>query len=279
MNTPSKDLIVCADDFAASEAVSRGIADLALSGRISATSVMALSPRWRHDAAMLKGVRGQLDVGLHLDWTSEFALQAGHGGTLPTVMLKAMLGRLSERDAVPVIERQLDAFEAHWQAAPDHVDGHQHVQQFAGIREALVEVLARRYSLSKPYLRVSRMAAGEAGLKGRVITMMGANAIETIAECRGFIGSGSLFGVYDFTQRQRTYAQWMAHWLASISPNAILMCHPARAVEAGDPIGPARAWEYDYLAGSEYSDALARAGVRLVRGQGHLKSRRDQHPQ
>jgi predicted glycoside hydrolase/deacetylase ChbG (UPF0249 family) len=31
-----------------------------------------------------------------------------------------------------VIERQLDAFEAHWKAPPDYVDGHQHVQQIDG---------------------------------------------------------------------------------------------------------------------------------------------------
>ena len=71
----------------------------------------------------------------------------------------------------------------HWQAPPDYVDGHQHLQQFDGIRQSLVEVLLHRYGpqSAKPYLRISRAPEGTVGLKSRVIAWMGANALETIA--------------------------------------------------------------------------------------------------
>ncbi|MEO7954299.1 MAG: ChbG/HpnK family deacetylase, partial [Polaromonas sp.] len=125
-----KRLILCADDFALNAPVSEGIAALARAGRLSATSAMVLSPRWAADAALLRELRGQIDIGLHLDWTSGFARAAGHGMSLSAAMLKAVLGGFDQAAARTVIARQLDAFESVWQAPPDHIDGHQHVQQF-----------------------------------------------------------------------------------------------------------------------------------------------------
>ena len=95
-----------------------------------------------------------MDVGLHLDWTSAFAVAAGHGQPLPALMARAALGGLRANAVRTAVERQLDAFEAQWQAPPDHIDGHQHVQQFRGIREALVEAVQRRYPVQPPWLRV-----------------------------------------------------------------------------------------------------------------------------
>ena len=92
-------------------------------GRISATSAMVLSPRWAADAPLLQDLRGQLDVGLHLDWTSDFAVAAGYGLSLGRAMAKALMGGFNRDAARVVIERQLDAFEAAWKAPPDHVDG------------------------------------------------------------------------------------------------------------------------------------------------------------
>ena len=86
-----KPLIVCADDFAVHESASLGIARLAAQGRISATSAMVLSPRWVRDAALLQDLRGRIDVGLHLDWTSDFARAAGHGLGLRAAMRRPMM--------------------------------------------------------------------------------------------------------------------------------------------------------------------------------------------
>ena len=74
-----KGVILCADDFALNGSVSLGIARLVAMGRISATSAMVLSPRWPKDVALLQPLRERIDVGLHLDWTSAFAVAAGHG--------------------------------------------------------------------------------------------------------------------------------------------------------------------------------------------------------
>lgn len=281
-----KGVILCADDFAVHEPASHGIALLAAMGRLSATSVMVLSPRWPDDVALLRGLHGQLDVGLHLDWTSEFALAAGHGMSLGAAMLRSALGGFNQKAARAVIERQLDAFETHWKAPPDYVDGHQHVQQFAGIREALVAALVSRYGHTDqggtgaqvkqngaasdrqplPYLRISRVPAGTADLKSRIIATMGAGAIENIASNAGLTGAVGLLGIDNFAGSRSRYTQLMDGWLNAAPTGSIIMCHPALSPEPGDVICAARAQVFAYLMSDDFPAAVARAGVGLVRG-------------
>lgn len=87
-----KPLVMCADDFACNAAASDGIAALAEHGRLTATSAMVLSPRWPEDVPRLRDVRHRIDVGLHLDWTSPFAVAAGHGCGLAVAMARSVLG-------------------------------------------------------------------------------------------------------------------------------------------------------------------------------------------
>ena len=262
-----KRLILCADDFAVNQAASLGIAALARAGRISATSAMVLSPRWREDAALLQDLRGRIDVGLHLDWTSAFAHAAGHGVSLKGAMFKAVLGGFDPAAARAVIERQLDAFEAVWQAPPDHIDGHQHVQQFAGIRQALVAAVQERYAIkTRAYFRLSTCTKADKSLKSAIISRLGAAALARLASAAGIACAPALSGIYDFSGGAQRYARLMDHWLHGAPEGAILMCHPAAWAEAGDEIGAARAWEYAYLASDAFPQALTRAGVTLSQG-------------
>lgn len=88
---PIKEVVLCADDYAFNAPVSQGIVALAVLGRLSATSVMSLSPRWAEDVVALRDVRERLDVGVHLDWTSSFAFEAGHGSGGTEVRLRSAL--------------------------------------------------------------------------------------------------------------------------------------------------------------------------------------------
>ena len=261
-----KRLTVCADDFAANELISNGIAQLAALGRISATSAMVLSPRWAVDAALLQGVRGRIDVGLHLDWTSAFARAAGHGLSLKGAMLKAVLGGFDQAAARTVIAHQLDVFEAVWQGPPDHIDGHQHVQQFNGIRQALVAEVAQRYApTDRPYLRLSTPAPSDKSLKAAIISGLGAAPLAALAGQAGISCAPALSGIYDFTGGAVRYAALMEHWLHEAPGGAIIMCHPAVQASADDELGAARVWEYSYLASDAFLQALARAAVTLAR--------------
>lgn len=269
----ARPIVVCADDFALNAAVSHGIAALVAQRRLSATSAMVLSPRWPQDVALLQPLRGQVDIGLHLDWTSAFAIAAGHGLPLGRLMAGAALGRLRAQAVRTVVERQLDAFEAHWQAPPDHIDGHQHVQQFRGIREALVEAVQRRYPQKPSWLRVSQAPAGQRDLKARTIAAWGAQALVRQADRVRVPHSALLSGIYDFSGGQAAYARRMARWLQQAPAGTVLMCHPADGVGADDTIGPARAWEHAYLASDAFAQALADADVRLARGNALFTAR------
>lgn len=260
-----KRLVLCADDFAVHAPASLGIAWLAAMGRLSATSVMVLSPRWGQDVALLRELRGRIDVGLHLDWTSDFARREGHGMSLRMAMLRGAVGGFDQKVARAVIERQLDAFEAQWKAPPDHVDGHQHVQQFAGIREALVQVLSSRYRGAAPYLRISRAPPGQADVKSRIISGMGARALEMRANKVQMTGAKALSGIYDFDGDGMRFARRMAGWLQTSPAGSVIMCHPAQGLAPQDAIGAARVREFDYLAGPAFPAALAKAHVTLAR--------------
>lgn len=262
-----KSLILNADDFAFNAAVSRGIISLARQGRLTATSAMTLSPRWVKDAPALAELRGQIDVGLHLDWTSMFAASAGHGKSLPKAMLRAVLGGFDQSKASVAIERQLDAFEHVWKSPPSHIDGHQHVQQFAGIREALADVMSKRYIGTKPYLRISESKVGSVDLKTKIIAGLGANAIKSIAANAMITTANGLFGIYNFKGDATYYAQLMQSWLSTAPQGAIIMCHPAQGLadvgDAADDIEAARRWEFEYLASEGFMRELVSYSVTL----------------
>ena len=265
-----KPLVLCADDYAQSAGISAAIRRLADMGRLTATSAKVLSPRWPQDAAALAPLRGRIDVGLHLDWTSPFAQARGHGMGLPQTMRRALFGGFDRAAARAEIDRQLDAFEAAWGAPPDHVDGHQHVQQFAGIREALVDSLRQRYGggATAPWLRLSRPPAGQRDLKARIIAAFGANALETIAGRADLPRATALSGIYDFRGDADAYAGHMARWLKDSDAGTVLMCHPGDADEAAadDPIAPAREREAQFLASARFAEQLAQHHIQLVKG-------------
>jgi chitin disaccharide deacetylase len=244
----ARDVLLCADDFAYNVACSQAIAQLAETGKIHATSVMVLSPRWAQDVTWLRPLRGRISVGLHLDWTSAFALDTGHGMALGSAMLRAVTGGFSVPKARAVMAQQLDQFETHWGAAPDHIDGHQHVQQFAGIREALVQEVVQRYPQSPPWLRISNPIIEEKSIKAFVMRSLGATQLKALAEQAGIPCRPFLSGIYDFRGGPAQYRQRLAGWLAAAPKGTVIMCHPATHAEPGDSIGRARAWEYDVLA-------------------------------
>jgi predicted glycoside hydrolase/deacetylase ChbG (UPF0249 family) len=264
-----KRLVLCADDFAMSAPVSQAIARLAQTGRISATSAMVLSPRWREDAALLHELRGHVDVGLHLDWTSDFAIACGHGHSLGQIMLRSVLpqvlGGLQAAAVSAEIERQLDAFESVWQAPPDHIDGHQHVQQFGTIRQALLQVMAKRYAGRQPYLRVSRPPPGPTDLKGRVMGAWGSSALVKEAAAQHIPTAPALSGIYDLFDESVDYAGLMNTWLASVPEGTLIMCHPGLSAQV-DAHAYARVAEWQHLSSETFSAQLAQHGVRLERG-------------
>jgi predicted glycoside hydrolase/deacetylase ChbG (UPF0249 family) len=166
------------------------------------------------------------------------------------------------------IHQQLDLFERHLGATPDHVDGHQHVHQFPVIRDALMRVLSRRYTTGhRPWLRVSRATGQKADLKAQVITAMGAKALERLALIHGFAHSSHLSGIYDFKGNAIQYRDQLHQWLKDLPKGTVLMCHPAKGIHAQSLTPMASVWEHEVLCGEALPDLLASTGTELSRGQ------------
>lgn len=164
-------LIVCADDYGLTAGVSRGIRDLLERRRISATSVMAASDRWPREAAALRAVAGDANIGLHITLTEQVPLGRlpiyAPGGRFPPLgaAFKAgMLRRLPLDEIRSEIERQFESFCVHYGRSPAHIDGHHHIHQLPGVREIVVE-MAR--GMGAPvWVRVSRDALGTVFRRG-----------------------------------------------------------------------------------------------------------------
>jgi len=62
-------IVLCADDFALSDGVSRAIVALADAGRISATGAMTNRPHWRAWSHEIAGHAARIDIGVHLNLT------------------------------------------------------------------------------------------------------------------------------------------------------------------------------------------------------------------
>ena len=266
-------LTLCADDFAYRPQISAGIIELARNNRINATSVMSLSPFWPEHAAQLRELKNKLSVGLHIDLTSEFAIHTGLTASLPMAMFKSLLHLWSTADIKRSIEQQLNSFEACWQSAPDHIDGHQHIQQFPQWRDALFEVLYQRYTNHKPWLRISKVL--QSGFKPCLITAMGANALQSRASQLAWPVRSPLSGVYDFKGNINTYRLQMQNWLANLPRHnqSVLMCHPALPADGFkpesmhanhyDPLQASRSWEFLYLNSTDFCNDLELADTSL----------------
>jgi predicted glycoside hydrolase/deacetylase ChbG (UPF0249 family) len=251
-------LLVCADDFGYSDAVDSGIAQLVATGRVSATSCLTSSPRWLTAAPLARSLRDRADLGLHLDLT-EFARLAG----LPRLLLTARLGLLDRRQIAERISTQLARFEDTIGAAPDYVDGHQHVHQLPAVATPLLEELQRRYAGRLPWVRVSLPVGRD--FKSRLIAATGAAALRRALDLAGFRRTRRLLGVYDFGATP-PYAQRFAAWLGMVQPGDALMVHPAATALASDALGAAREREFAALRSPQAGELLAAAHVFPARG-------------
>ncbi|HQQ70207.1 MAG TPA: ChbG/HpnK family deacetylase [Alicycliphilus sp.] len=259
-------ITLCADDFALHPLVDEAVVQLAQAGRLSATSCMSTAPRWRAAAPQLLPLRGRIQLGLH------FNLTEGHGGahaahSLGQVLAAAYLRRLAPAQLRDAWRRQLDAFEDAIGGAPDFIDGHQHVHQLPGVREALLAELQQRYAgRAMPWVR-STVPAGSLWRdpKAAVIAALGGWQATRLLRRAGVPMNRGFGGVYGFdAPSAEAYGARMQAWLAQARDGSLLMCHPAAAEVPGDAIGAQRPVEFAYLMSEAFARDLRQQGCRLL---------------
>lgn len=255
-------LILCADDYALTEGVSRAVGELAAARRLSATSVMVTTPHWPAAAARLRVHRSRLAIGLHLNLTLGRPIgpmpRLAPTGALPkrnTLILRALLGIISSAEIAEEIGRQLDAFETGLGFPPDHIDGHEHVHVLSGVRQPLLDVVARRYPGVKPLIRDPsdrwQATAARAYSPRAKAAVVAALALRfSAAARRQGIPTNAGFSGFSHFDPAKPYEQELADAMLALGPCHILMCHPGHpdAELAGvDPVVDRRRMEYDAL--------------------------------
>lgn len=257
-------LVICADDYGISPAVSLGIRQLAERGRISATGAMTCMPGWASEAPALRPLTDRIEVGLHFTLTDQQPLTAmpilAPHGRFPSIgaLIKASLAHMIPLEEVTEeLTFQLNAFEAHFGRPPDFIDGHQHIHLLPGIRSAVLHQFHHRLDPTQCWLRdcsdrpLALMRRGQA-VKAGIVAALG-YGLTKAAHDRGIAVNDGFTGFYDGSVT--TLAERFPTLLKGVRDRSLLMVHPGHvdaALEAVDSLIGPRQREWDFLS----SDAL-----------------------
>jgi predicted glycoside hydrolase/deacetylase ChbG (UPF0249 family) len=277
-----KTVTLCADDFALNEAVSRGIIELAESGRLSAVSCMSASRHWREHAKWLAPLHDRIDIGLHLTLTGLAPLgpmpQLAAEGTLPAlgkVLADGVMHRLPRQEIAAELRRQMNAFIEQAGRVPDFIDGHQHVHLLPGVRETVFELWEEYLQPGRGYLRscyeppAAILRRGVEPAKALVISTLSMQLTRQ-ARKQGVIINDSFRGVHDFSGN-KSPQQLFPRFLKGGGSYPLIMCHPGHATAGtDDELRDWRPREYAYFSSEQFLADLHAAGLTLGRLPRHM---------
>jgi predicted glycoside hydrolase/deacetylase ChbG (UPF0249 family) len=270
---------LCADDYGISPSVNAAIRDLLVRGRINATSVMVVAPSFHRAEALalqaLNTTTRHVAIGLHVTLSAPFRplsegfrpLRDGAFPSLPALLMRACLRSL-ERDALTAeITRQVRSFTEHFGRPPDFIDGHQHVQLFPQVREALLAV-ARREAPQAWVRQCGRARAPIRALgdrKGLLLDIL-SQGFRRRAAAEGVRTNPAFAGTYTFGD-QANFADTFPQFLDGLPDGSVVMCHPGFVdleLQKLDPLTTLREQEYAFFVQDSFPGLLARHGVALA---------------
>jgi predicted glycoside hydrolase/deacetylase ChbG (UPF0249 family) len=270
---------LCADDYGISPSVNAAIRDLVVRGRLNATSVMVLAPSFHRGEALalqtLNAKTQRVAIGLHLTLTAPFRpLSEGfrplrHRAFLPLgmLLLRAGLRSLAPDALVTEITRQVRVFAKHFGRPPDFIDGHQHVQLFPQVRDAVLAV-ARREAPCAWVRQCGRVLPSRHALddrKGLLLDVL-SRGFRRRAAALGVRTNPAFAGTYTFRD-QADFAVTFPHFLDGLADGSVVMCHPGfvdSELQKLDPLTTLREQEYAFFAQDTFPGLLARHGVALA---------------
>lgn len=273
-------ITLCADDYGISPGVNQGIRELIALGRLNATSVMVVGPAiLRDDVSALQeavAINPTCEIGLHATLTAPFHPLTMHYRPLLDELflplgrkLRFSLLRKLDREAIETeLAAQIAKFATLFGRAPDYVDGHQHVQTFPQVRDALLAAMIK--NAPKAWVRQS----GRVLPLGQRLNNPKALLLDTLsatfrrrATRAGVTFNPGFAGAYDFT-KQADFGTLMASFLNDLPDGGLVMCHPGHVDDILidlDPFTDQREREFQYLASDAFAQLLAASNVTLSR--------------
>lgn len=274
-----KPILVCADDYGIAPGVSAAIRQLVAARRLSATNCMVVGAWWEEEALRLRPFKGDVDIGLHFTLTDLAPLgpmpDLAPGGRFPplrTLIRRALLHRLDASEIAAELERQIDRFALLMGCAPGFVDGHQHAHQLPVVRDAVLDVFARRLQPGRAWMRYPAVPITDlfnhrvAAVRTLAINMLGLG-FRAQGRARGIPGNSGFRGVRSFAN-EAPYPELFARFLKGLERGGLIMCHPGiadAALCATDPVTTAREEEFAFLASDAFPALLSAHGCRLAR--------------
>ena len=271
--SPPLPFCLCADDYAMTPGVSRGILEALEAGALSATSAMTSALTWPDAAPALLTYVGRADIGLHLNLTSGAPLgpmpTLAPRGRLPTIgaiLRMAHAGTLPHAEVTDEIGRQMDRFIDVLGRPPDHIDGHQHVHVVSPIRKSLCAALEIRDW--RPWLR--DCGDRSARILRRRTTLTKAFGLSIVARGWGAqaarLGYATNEGFAGFSTFDPAgeYGRLFTRYLEAPGPRHLIMCHPGYvddALHRLDPVVESRERELAFLTSTAFARTLERANA------------------
>jgi len=268
-------IIICADDYGISPAVSAAIRDLIERRRINATSVMVAAPQFnRVEAAkLLHAAAKHTAVGLHVTLTAPFAplsqnfapLRHGAFLSLATLLRRAHLRALRPKLLTVEISRQFEAFAAAFGRPPDFVDGHHHVHLFPQIRDAVLRV-TKDLAPNAWVRQCGQLSARRRLTDHKALLLDGmSRRFRRLAADHGLRTNPAFAGTYAF-RSDAAYARLFATFLDRLPDGGVVMCHPGKVdaeLKRLDHVTESREHEYAFFGGDKFARLLAEHGIKL----------------
>jgi hypothetical protein len=270
---------LCADDYGISPAVNAAIRDLMARGRINATSVMVVAPSCsRAEAQALSSLNAggrRVAIGLHVTLTAPFRPLSDAFGPLPggaflslqATLVRACLRRLNVGALAAEVMSQVRAFVEHFGHAPEFIDGHQHVQLFPQVRDAVLTVAKRDAPEAwvRQCGRVRPFALGINDRKGLLLDLL-SRGFRRRAAALGVRTNPAFAGTYQFGS-QADFAAMFPRFLECMPDGGVVMCHPGfvdAELQKLDPLTTLREREYAFFIDASFPALLARHGIALA---------------
>lgn len=264
----SKQIIICADDFAQNHEISEGILLLARNKRISAISCMVNSAYWDEDSQELNNINFNGYVGLHLNLTFGQPLSSAWRKfegerfySLPVLLKKLYLGHIKSETIEAEIQAQIDVFSNFMHIYPDFIDGHQHVHQYKNVRNALFSVHQKvmghteteatdEYvdaffrNTSNGYKDLITLSSFP---KRQILSILGGIKFRKMLTLKQLPMNSSFTGIYNFKYAYK-YRNYFKKFLTQSENGGMIMCHPGSfSKDSSDPLHKFRHYELTYL--------------------------------